>query len=95
MDLDKTRCTRSRWRLCDRHFNGPGDYTLTMGERSIVVSVDADRVFEAKDEEVFPFYGFAAIIGSHRDVVTPTGLGFGDAASPAANDNSAQARGFT
>jgi len=68
---------RLRWRLYERHFNGPGAYTLTIGDRTLVISVDADRIFEAteKDQEGFPFYGFAAIVGSDRDVVAPTGLG--------------------
>jgi hypothetical protein len=50
-----------------------------MADRTVVISVDADRVFEVteKDQKDFPFYGFAAIVGNDQDVVTPTGLGFG------------------
>ena len=54
---------RLRWRLYERHFNGPGAYTLTMGDRPLVISVDADQVFEVTEEDrkdfPFSFYGFA------------------------------------
>lgn len=59
-----------RWLLYD--FHGPGDYPLMMEDRTLAISVDADGVFEVteREEKGFPFYAFAAIVGSKRDVVT-------------------------
>ena len=53
----------SHWRMDDIYFHGPGDYPLTLNDRTLVISVDADQVFEVTEEDQkefpFPFYSFA------------------------------------